>query len=287
MDNVFLTNQIHEQIATKTEAIQELYTTLENKQLQIMRLEKMVKLMEDHQDRAQAQRTRLENRIAQLELTLQRNKEQRYVREQSSSSIKFHVETEQDRLSQDYISDSDQILSKDSFNLPSFNQHDSINRRSEFLSATSPSQIHHRQLHNYGDYTQQQTSSDEDQPYICERCRQETFAEKNELCLSNSIENIDEFSRNWLPNASSLEIDQNSMNIRDFQNNKYFYDSPSIDRNRRYTFRMYNLHGEFDNMDDSSRESQNPYQKENYQNHLHRRVRSPLVNRTVPHGVTL
>ncbi|XP_026297965.1 myosin heavy chain, non-muscle isoform X2 [Apis mellifera] len=69
--------QIHKQIAAKTEAIQELYTTLENKQLQIMRLEKMVKLMEDHQDRAQAQRTRLENRIAQLELALQRNKEQR------------------------------------------------------------------------------------------------------------------------------------------------------------------------------------------------------------------
>ncbi|KAF3420078.1 hypothetical protein E2986_13392 [Frieseomelitta varia] len=282
--------QIHEQIATKTEAIQELYTTLENKQLQIMRLEKMVKLMEDHQDRAQAQRTRLENRIAQLELALQRNKEQRYVREQSSSSIKFHMETEQDRLSQDYISDSDQILSKDSFNLPSFNQHDSISRRSEFLSATDPSQIYHQQLHNYGDYTQRQTSSDEDQPYICERCRQETFAEKNEPWLSknDSTENIDEFSRNWLPNASSLEIDQNSMNIHDFQNNKYFYDSPSIDRNRKYISRMYNLHGEFDNIDDSSRESQNPYQREYYQyHHLHRRVRSPLVNRTVPHGVNL
>ncbi|XP_060829007.1 golgin subfamily A member 6-like protein 24 isoform X2 [Bombus pascuorum] len=70
-------NEYLEQIAAKTEAIQGLYTTLENKQLQIMRLEKMVKLMEDHQDRAQAQRTRLENRIAQLELALQRNKEQR------------------------------------------------------------------------------------------------------------------------------------------------------------------------------------------------------------------
>ncbi|XP_076681239.1 uncharacterized protein LOC143375725 [Andrena cerasifolii] len=66
-----------EQITAKTEAIQELYATLEGKQLQIMRLEKMVKLMEDQQDRAQAQRTRLENRIAQLELALQRNKEQR------------------------------------------------------------------------------------------------------------------------------------------------------------------------------------------------------------------
>ncbi|XP_026668008.1 myosin heavy chain, clone 203-like isoform X2 [Ceratina calcarata] len=77
LSNIDGNNEYLDQIAAKTEAIQGLYTTLENKQLQIMRLEKMVKLMEDHQDRAQAQRTRLENRIAQLELALQRNKEQR------------------------------------------------------------------------------------------------------------------------------------------------------------------------------------------------------------------
>ncbi|XP_076222323.1 uncharacterized protein LOC116427622 [Nomia melanderi] len=70
-------DQVYKQIALKTEAIQELYATLKSKQMQIMRLEKMVKLMEDQQDRAQAQRTRLENRIAQLEVALQRNKEQR------------------------------------------------------------------------------------------------------------------------------------------------------------------------------------------------------------------
>ncbi|XP_076249424.1 uncharacterized protein LOC143188839 [Calliopsis andreniformis] len=69
--------QINKQIAAKTEAIQELHATLESKQLQIMRLEKMVKLMEDQQDRAQAQRTRLENRIADLQHELQKNKEQR------------------------------------------------------------------------------------------------------------------------------------------------------------------------------------------------------------------
>nr|XP_012144104.1 PREDICTED: myosin heavy chain, clone 203-like [Megachile rotundata] len=70
-------DQVQKQIAAKAEMIQELYTTLENKQRQIMRLEKMVKLMEDQQDRAQAQRTRFENRIAQLELAIQRSKEQR------------------------------------------------------------------------------------------------------------------------------------------------------------------------------------------------------------------
>ncbi|KAL6439860.1 hypothetical protein ACFW04_004112 [Cataglyphis niger] len=63
-------DEINKQIAAKTEAIQELYTTLENKQMQVMRLEKLVKLLEDQQDRAQAQRTRLEHRIAQLEINL-------------------------------------------------------------------------------------------------------------------------------------------------------------------------------------------------------------------------
>ncbi|KAG7203744.1 hypothetical protein KM043_013768 [Ampulex compressa] len=81
------TDQVSREIAAKTEAIQELYLTLENKQLQIMRLEKMVKLMEDQQDRAQAQRTRLENRIAQLEHDIQRNKEHRYVGEIAPSML--------------------------------------------------------------------------------------------------------------------------------------------------------------------------------------------------------
>lgn len=68
------------QIGVKRGALQELYKTVTSKQLQVMRLEKMVKLMEDQQDRAQAQRTRLENRIAQLEQTIQKTKE-RYIRD--------------------------------------------------------------------------------------------------------------------------------------------------------------------------------------------------------------
>ncbi|XP_014483292.1 PREDICTED: myosin-2 heavy chain-like [Dinoponera quadriceps] len=63
-------DEINKQVAAKTEAIQELYATLEGKQMQVMRLEKLVKLLEDQQDRAQAQRTRLEHRIAQLEMSL-------------------------------------------------------------------------------------------------------------------------------------------------------------------------------------------------------------------------
>ncbi|RLU18517.1 hypothetical protein DMN91_008874 [Ooceraea biroi] len=75
-------DEISKQIAAKSEAIQELYATLEGKQMQVLRLEKLVKLLEDQQDRAQAQRTRLEHRIAQLEVSLQeksKNGSNRYV----------------------------------------------------------------------------------------------------------------------------------------------------------------------------------------------------------------
>ncbi|XP_076761882.1 uncharacterized protein LOC143429915 [Xylocopa sonorina] len=205
-------NEYLEQIAAKTEAIQGLYTALENKQLQIMRLEKMVKLMEDHQDRAQAQRTRLENRIAQLELALQRNKEQR-------------------------------------------------------------------------DYTPRQTSSDDDQPYICERCREETRIEKDEERWSinnDSTDNTHESFRNWLANVSSQEVTQDLTDTRDFQNDEYHRESPSIVRNRRYNSMMYDAHGESDNVDDSSRESRNIYEREHrHLYHHHHRIRLSLSNRTV------
>lgn len=78
---MYMCVQIDKQILVKTEAMQELYATLEDKQMQVMRLEQVVKLLENQQDRAQAQRTRLEYRIAQLEVRLQeKNKDgNRYV----------------------------------------------------------------------------------------------------------------------------------------------------------------------------------------------------------------
>ena len=54
--------------------------------MQVIQLEKMVKQMEEQQDRAQAQRTRLETRIAQLELAA-KEKNQRYVKERCVSSL--------------------------------------------------------------------------------------------------------------------------------------------------------------------------------------------------------
>lgn len=64
---LFLTIQVNKQIAAKAEEIQELFATLENKQQQIHRLEKIVLALEEQQRRAQAQRTRHEEKIAALE----------------------------------------------------------------------------------------------------------------------------------------------------------------------------------------------------------------------------
>lgn len=70
-----------EEIAEKAEILQQLYSTLEDKQMQIGSLEILVKQMEKQEMRAQEQRTRLEKRIAHLELTLQSktHKDYRYV----------------------------------------------------------------------------------------------------------------------------------------------------------------------------------------------------------------
>ncbi|XP_053599581.1 golgin subfamily A member 4-like isoform X2 [Plodia interpunctella] len=62
-----IVDEVNKQIAAKADEIQELFTTLENKQQQIHRLEKIVLALEEQQRRAQAQRTRHEEKIAALE----------------------------------------------------------------------------------------------------------------------------------------------------------------------------------------------------------------------------
>ncbi|CAG9791880.1 unnamed protein product [Diatraea saccharalis] len=62
-----IVGEVNKQIAAKAEEIQELFATLENKQQQIHRLEKIVLALEEQQRRAQAQRTRHEEKIAALE----------------------------------------------------------------------------------------------------------------------------------------------------------------------------------------------------------------------------
>ncbi|XP_046978841.1 centriolin-like isoform X2 [Vanessa cardui] len=62
-----IVDEVNKQIAAKADEIQELFSTLENKQQQIHRLEKIVLALEEQQRRAQAQRTRHEEKIAALE----------------------------------------------------------------------------------------------------------------------------------------------------------------------------------------------------------------------------
>ncbi|XP_045763782.1 myosin-9-like isoform X2 [Maniola jurtina] len=62
-----IVDEVNKQIAAKADEIQELFATLENKQQQIHRLEKIVLALEEQQRRAQAQRTRHEEKIAALE----------------------------------------------------------------------------------------------------------------------------------------------------------------------------------------------------------------------------
>ncbi|XP_045459861.1 paramyosin-like [Melitaea cinxia] len=62
-----IVDEVNKQIAAKADEIQELFSTLENKQQQIHRLEKIVLALEEQQRRAQVQRTRHEEKIAALE----------------------------------------------------------------------------------------------------------------------------------------------------------------------------------------------------------------------------
>lgn len=257
----------------------------------------MVKMMEDQQDRAQAQRTRLEKRIAKLEVTLQTNKEQRYVRKRSSSLPKVHANSEQDRLSQNYFSDSDQtsLQHSSSLNYYSYkNQYDSVARRSDVLFSSIASQTDNQSLQDYEDYTPRQISSDEEQPYICERCRQETaLLEKDDGQWSDkdhTDDNVRESFHDWFTDPSTLEMNKYSVNKHNFHGDGYVCNSPTTIGSRKCTDAMYNLHEETNSMVDSSRESIDPYQRQNYPHHRHLlyyRIRPSLTNRTNSHEVDL
>ncbi|XP_043492389.1 interaptin-like [Polistes fuscatus] len=229
-------DEINKQIIAKTEAVQELYATLENKQMQILRLEKIVKQMEDHQDHAQAQRTRLENRIAQLELALQeKSKDHRYVRERSSSSMSKSNATKNDH-------------DKKSFSKLSHNYKGALLRpmmpsnlrRSLTLHSSSPIKSPSMMIRNCNRTTRssslirtnRQIKSnklfplsksdsktreyiDDDKTYICKRCRHEErgrFREPIFLLANQNIHSNNEIREslyNWLIDSTELEIVDN------------------------------------------------------------------------------
>lgn len=71
---------MNKHIAAKAEDLETLYKTLESKQLQLQRLEKVVRQMEDDNDRSQATRTKLEKEVAHLRIQLhEKNRDKRYV----------------------------------------------------------------------------------------------------------------------------------------------------------------------------------------------------------------
>ncbi|KAI4495514.1 hypothetical protein M0802_008728 [Mischocyttarus mexicanus] len=225
-------DEINKQIIAKTEAIQELYTTLENKQMQVLRLEKIVKQMEDHQDHAQAQRTRLENRIAQLELALQdKSKDHRYVRERSSLSISKSNATKNDhdqksisKLSQNYKgallrpmmpSNLQRSLTlhsslKSPSMIPQSNRttrsssliRNRINKSKFFPFSKSDSKT-----------TREVFKSNQDKTYICKRCRHEERRFQEPILFlankNNYNNEIRESLYNWLLDSTELEIGDN------------------------------------------------------------------------------
>ncbi|XP_033334013.2 uncharacterized protein LOC117224908 isoform X1 [Megalopta genalis] len=233
-----------DQIALKTEAIQELYTTLKSKQMQVMRLEKMVKLMEDQQDHAQAQRTRLENRIAQLEIALQRTKDQRYVRNRLSLPLKSQTID-----GQSHCSISDQSLSQHSSVsncFPYRNPYDPAIKRSDTVLSTIASQTDVNQSYNDLKVVSWQSSIDEEPQYLCDRCRRMGSLIKDEQRSSKDSSNED---------LSTLETRQY---LNDDYHENFYYDPPVI-KSRKFISAKSSPHTESASVYDSSRESYDPY----------------------------
>ncbi|XP_014613959.1 PREDICTED: putative leucine-rich repeat-containing protein DDB_G0290503 [Polistes canadensis] len=226
-------DEINKQIIAKTEAIQELYATLENKQMQVLRLEKIVKQMEDHQDHAQAQRTRLENRIAQLELALQeKSKDHRYVRERSSSSMSKSNATKNDhdkksfsKLSNNYKgallrpmmpSNLQRSLTlHSSIKSPSMIRHCNRTTRSSSLIRNNRDIKYNKLFPFSKSDSKTREYIDNDKTYICKRCRHEERGGRfREPVLflanqNNSNNEIRESLYNWLLDSTELEIVDN------------------------------------------------------------------------------
>ncbi|XP_012533312.2 golgin subfamily A member 4 [Monomorium pharaonis] len=204
-------DEINKQIAAKTEAIQELYVTLEGKQMQVMRLEKLVKLLEDQQDRAQAQRTRLEHRIAQLEVSLReksRNDNSRYVARRYSRKPRSNIVD--DRLSRTFSCESRRALLEAS--VPKFHFADTHSRvslkspRCRYFScyippAKSSDPPSGKFLNNWC-----RVSSDKKEAFICEQCRREVSEKfRDDVIHHAGNHRIRRSLYSWLMDSSVLE----------------------------------------------------------------------------------
>ncbi|XP_076681899.1 uncharacterized protein LOC143376004 [Andrena cerasifolii] len=134
----------------------------------------------------------------------------------------------------------------------------------------------HRPLYDPEDCTPRQTSSDDEQSYICDHCRQEAAHLDDTGTGWVNRNGLGDYSRESVANPSTLEMAKESISAYNFHDDDYLDDPPSNVRD--WTSAMYTLHGESDNVDDSSRESRGPYQSESHRRHhpLHYHDRSPL-----------
>lgn len=152
--------------------------------MQVMRLEKLVKLLEDQQDRAQAQRTRLEHRIAQLEVSLrEKNNNNRYVMRKYSDD-KPRPNSIDNKLPRTFSCESKRALLKAS--IPMFRLIDS--RSCERLKS-SHYRYHHTSpiKHIKNPFPSPEEfylddwcciSSDREEAFICEQCQHNEINEK-------------------------------------------------------------------------------------------------------------
>lgn len=193
--------------------------------MQVMRLEKLVKLLEDQQDRAQAQRTRLEHRIAQLEINLrEKNNNNRYVMKKYSDG-KPRSNIIDDKLSRPFSCESKRALMKAS--MPTFRLIDS---RSCDRSESS----HYRYYHTspiknpffapeefYLDDCRR-ASSDNEEAFVCEQCQHATN-EKFKHDIIRHVKDhqvpIRESLYGWLMDSSALEaFGEPTIGLNDFHN---------------------------------------------------------------------
>lgn len=172
-----------------------MYTTLEGKQMQVMRLEKLVKLLEDQQDRAQAQRIRFEHRIAQLEVSLrEKSRNDRYVMRKYLRKPRPGVIN--GRLSRAFPCESERTLLKASAApYRYFSRH---------VSPTESSGPPPRGF-NLNDWYR--VTSDKEEAFICERCRRKV----NEKFKGDVIRHVENprvrrgSLYGWLMDSSVLE----------------------------------------------------------------------------------
>jgi len=174
-----------------------------------MRLEKLVKLLEDQQDRAQAQRTRLEHRIAQLEVSLREKKSDsnRYVMRKYLCTPRSDIID--DKLSRALSCDSRRALLEAS--LPTFHLVNSRSRqrsgfsRYQHVSPAKSTDYPPRKLY-VNDWCR--ISSNKKKAFICEQCRREINGKFQGDIIRHVKEHHVPIRRSlysWLMDCSALE----------------------------------------------------------------------------------